>query len=152
MQPLLVSCCEIVLWQSEIIAPLFQAGQLRPDCVWPMPSISASDSAFSALGYWRGYVWAPQIQITYWGLDHPRYANVTQVRAARQAMVAPSESLEREVWRSSGHICENFCPGNVSTSGTIASGKAACCGGHMYHWGALTGFIGLLEAGLYAER
>eukprot|EP01051_Picozoa_sp_SAG22_P001184 SAG22_NODE_44_length_24912_cov_33.648894_15_plen_243_part_00 len=29
---------------------------LRPECVWPIPSISASDSAFPALGYWRGYV------------------------------------------------------------------------------------------------
>lgn len=69
----------------------------------------------------------------------------------RKAMVMQAAALERQVWQSSGQICENFCPGNISVfhSGGIAPGKAECCGGHMYHWGALTGFISLLEAGLY---
>ena len=124
---------------------------LRPECQWPMPSIAASDPAFKTLGYWRGYVWGPQIQLTYWALDNPRYANVTEVRAARRAMVAQAAALEREVWRTSGHLCENYCPGNSSQSGPIAPGQAACCGGNMYHWGALTGFVSLLEAGLYDD-
>ena len=103
------------------------------------------------MGYWRGYVWGPQIQLTYWALANPRYANVTEVRAARRAMVAQAAALEREVWRTSGHLCENYCPGNSSQSGPIAPGQAACCGGNMYHWGALTGFVSLLEAGLYDD-
>ena len=47
-----------------------------------------------------------------------------------------------EQWRSRGLICENFYP----AKGAVPSG---CSPGamHMYHWGALTGFIGLLEAG-----
>ena len=119
-----------------------------------MPSISASDPAFSALGYWRGFVWAPQIQIAYWGLKNPRYRNVNEVQTVRKAMVLQAAALEREVWQSSGHICENFCPGNVSTfhSGGIALGKAECCGGPTYHWGTLTGFISLLEVGLCEQE
>ena len=38
-------------------------------CYWGLPSIEASDAAFPALGYWRGYVWGPMAQLTYWGLQ-----------------------------------------------------------------------------------
>ena len=34
-------------------------------CFWPLPSIAASDPAFPALGYWRGYIWGPMIQLVY---------------------------------------------------------------------------------------
>ena len=34
------------------------------DCYWGLPSISADDPAFPPLGYWRGYVWGPMIQLT----------------------------------------------------------------------------------------
>ena len=112
---------------------------LRDDCYWGMPSIAESDPAFPALGYWRGYVWGPMIQLTYWGLQHPRYANVSEVTAGRKAMVAQAGAMELAVWRNSGHLCENYNPGK----------EAKCTGGTFYHWAALTGFVGLLEAGLY---
>ena len=37
-------------------------------CWWGLPSISADDAAFPALGYWRGFVWGPMALLTYWGL------------------------------------------------------------------------------------
>merc|ERR1711907_114936 len=39
-------------------------------CYWGLPSISADDPAFPQLGYWRGYVWGPQAQLTYWALQN----------------------------------------------------------------------------------
>ena len=32
-------------------------------CYWGLPSIQASDPAYPPLGYWRGYVWGPMIQL-----------------------------------------------------------------------------------------
>jgi hypothetical protein len=39
-------------------------------------------------------------------------------------------------------VCENWCPAKNG-------GEGKCCSGVFYHWGALTGFVALLEAGLY---
>jgi hypothetical protein len=52
--------------------------------------------------------WAPQIQIAYWGLKNPHYRNVNEVQTVHKAMVLQAAALEREVWQSSGHICETF--------------------------------------------
>ena len=38
-------------------------------CWWGLPSINAADSSYPPLGYWRGYVWGPMIQLVYWGLQ-----------------------------------------------------------------------------------
>ena len=110
-----------------------------PDCWWGLPSIARSDVAFPKLGYWRGYVWGPMALLTYWGLQ--QYDHVPIVRKGRRALVKQMRALMLEQWRSRGLICENFYP----AKGAVPSG---CSPGamHMYHWGALTGFIGLLEA------
>ena len=34
-------------------------------CYWGLPSIQASDPAYPPLGYWRGYVWGPMIQLVH---------------------------------------------------------------------------------------
>ena len=49
---------------------------------------------------------------------NPRYANVTEVRAARRAMVAQAAALEREVWRTSGPSSREIMP------------RPALCGAH----------------------
>ena len=59
-----------------------------------MPSIAASDPAFPALGYWRGFIWAPHIQLVWWALDHPRYSNVSAVAQGRKALVKQSYAME----------------------------------------------------------
>lgn len=48
------------------------------DCYWGLPSIEASDPAFPPLGYWRGYVWGPMAQLTYWSLRN--YAHIPVVK------------------------------------------------------------------------
>lgn len=41
-------------------------------CYWGLPSVSADDPAYMAVGqwnYWRGRVWGPMAQIVYWSLQ-----------------------------------------------------------------------------------
>jgi hypothetical protein len=108
------------------------------DCYWGLPSISADDPAFPALGYWRGYVWGPMVQLTYWGLL--RYDDVPSVRTARKSLCKQMTGLMLSQWNRNGHICENYGPHRWT---------ADCTGNKFYHWGALAGFISLIEAGYY---
>ena len=107
-------------------------------CYWGLPSISADDPAFPALGYWRGYVWAPMAMLVYWALSE--YLHVEVVRDARKALTTQMASLVLTQWRRHHHVCENFSPYRNATE---------CTGMHFYHWGALTGFLSLLEHGFY---
>jgi hypothetical protein len=108
------------------------------DCYWGLPSISADDAAFAGLGYWRGFVWGPMVQLTYWGLQ--RYAEVPAVSAARKAMCKQMTALMLSQWNLHGHICENFGPHKDTGD---------CTGKPFYTWGALGGFISLVENGFY---
>ena len=107
-------------------------------CYWGLPSIEASDPAFPPLGYWRGYVWGPQSALTYWSLQY--YDHVPDVRKGRKALVAQHRELMLAQWRKWHHICENYNPHKTAdTSG------GDCSGTKFYHWGALTGLIGIVE-------
>jgi hypothetical protein len=44
-------------------------GNDEEGCYWGLPSINAADPAFPH-GYWRGAVWGPMAQLTYWSLQH----------------------------------------------------------------------------------
>jgi putative isomerase len=109
-------------------------------CYWGLPSISADDPAFPALGYWRGFVWGPMALLTYWGLSHEAYASLPAVAKARTALCAQMSELFLRQWRLNRHVCENFSPKRNATE---------CTGMHFYHWGGLAGFIGLIDAGFY---
>ena len=108
------------------------------DCYWGLPSIEASDPAFGSPGgfiYWRGNAWAPLAMLTYWSLEHPRYANVSSVQLARRGLANSYAKLWMETaWRPSHTVCENYC---VDQAG-------GCCGDTFYHWGALAGYMRLL--------
>jgi hypothetical protein len=59
-------------------------------CYWGLPSVSFDDPAFASPGkfvYWRGNAWAPLAMLTYWGLDHPAYTNLSSVQVARKGLV-----------------------------------------------------------------
>ena len=78
------------------------------DCYWGLPSIQAGDVAFPPLGYWRGYVWGPMAQLTYWSLQ--QYDHLSVVRQGRKALCKQMTALLLSQWRSHRHICENFSP------------------------------------------
>ena len=67
----------------------------------------------------------------------PRQARDKHRESSKKGVV-----FSRSTWWDSGHVCENWCPAKNG-------GEGKCCGGVFYHWGALTGFVALLEAGLY---
>lgn len=122
-------------------ATLGYALPLPTACYWGLPSISFDDPAFATPGsfvYWRGNAWAPLAMLVYWGLDHPAYANVASVQVARKGLANGYSKMWMETaWRPSRTVCENYC---VHEAG-------GCCGDTFYHWGALAGFMTILEAG-----
>ena len=56
---------------------------------------------------------------------------------ARQALARQMNAVMLSQWQMNGDICENYSPKKAAT---------ACTGQPFYHWGALTGFVSLLEA------
>jgi hypothetical protein len=98
----------------------------KDTCYWGLPSIQASDSAYPALGYWRGYVWGPMAQLTYWSLQE--YDHVPVVRSGRKALCKQMTALMRSQWNIHRHICENYNPHkNADTS------HGDCSGTKFYH-------------------
>ena len=61
-------------------------------------------------------------------------------RAARVQLCRQMSALMLSMWRRHRHICENFNPHRNATE---------CSGTRFYHWGALAGFIDMLEKGVY---
>ena len=110
---------------------------------WGLPSIEGNDTAFPALGYWRGYVWGPMAQLVYWSLvrlDHAptpppdasaractrvpaewrpplqlEYDHVPIVRTARKALALQMGALLLTQWRDKRHTlgCLNYKGGLV---------------------------------------
>eukprot|EP00658_Telonema_sp_P-2_P034540 TRINITY_DN25205_c0_g1_i2.p1 TRINITY_DN25205_c0_g1~~TRINITY_DN25205_c0_g1_i2.p1 ORF type:complete len:721 (+),score=172.82 TRINITY_DN25205_c0_g1_i2:163-2325(+) len=110
------------------------------DCYWGLPSIQASDPAYPPLGYWRGYVWGPMIQLTYWALSNPEYQSVPVVAQGRKALAKQATAMMLNQWRLHRHVCENYNPHRNGTD---------CTGDKFYHWGGLAGFVSILEEGYY---
>ena len=115
--------------------------EVAPECIYPMPSISRSDSAFHDQNYWRGRIWGPMVQLVYWGLQ--QYADIPEVDDARKALCAQAEALLMKEWRENNHVHENY---NANFGiGCDVDEKSD----PFYHWGALNGFISLLEDGYF---
>ena len=122
-------------------ATLGWAEPLPSACYWGLPSVTFDDPAYATPGgfvYWRGNAWAPLAMLTYWSLAHPAYANVSSVQTARKGLANSYAKMWMETaWRPSHTVCENYCEHE----------RGGCCGDTFYHWGALAGFMSLLEAG-----
>jgi hypothetical protein len=97
-------------------------------------------AAFPPLGYWRGFVWAPWAQLTYWALEHPSYRHLPLVVQTRKAVAKQMTAMMMATWDSKRHICENFSPHQVNE---MLPGD--CTGTWWYHWGGLAGLLSLLE-------
>lgn len=100
-----------------------------------IPSISRNDSAFKDNDYWRGRIWAPLNFLVYLGL---RNYDLSEVR---KLFSDKSENLLLKSWLGNGYIFENYNATTGKGDDTIRSDK-------FYHWGALLGYIALIEAGL----
>jgi len=82
------------------------------------------------------------VQLTYWGLQN--YDRVPAAKAARKSLVKQARAMMLDKWRHKGQICENFYPAKSSPNDDCSPGAM-----HFYHWGALSGFVSLVEEGYY---
>lgn len=108
----------------------------NPDEFWGeyiMPSITFNDPGYDN-DYWRGRVWGPMNFLVYMGIRH------YNLEKARKDLVEKSRSLFMKQWQENGYICENY------NSATGACDDVRNCD-LFYHWGALLGFITMVEEG-----
>jgi hypothetical protein len=121
-------------WASAAATPLDWP------CAIPLPSIGRSDAAFPEQTYWRGRSWAPQAFLTWLALR--RYDDVASAAAARRALVdMASRAFARQV--------ELFGQVNENLDGLLGLGSDSDRADSYYHWGALNGFIAIVEQGYY---
>jgi len=109
----------------------------NPDEFWGeymIPSIARNDEAFADNTYWRGRIWAPMNFLVYLGLRN------YDLPSARNDFVEKSSNLLLQSWLGERHVYENY---NSETG----QGDDAGMSSKFYHWGALLGFIGLMEDG-----
>jgi len=108
-----------------------------PDEFWGeymIPSIARNDEAYGDNIYWRGRIWAPLNFLVYLGIRN------YDLPGARKDIVEKSTDLLLKSWIAENHIYENY---NAETG----LGNDAGMSDEFYHWGALLGFIGLMERG-----
>jgi len=110
---------------------------------WMMPSIAKNDPAFKDQDYWRGRIWGPMNFLVYLGLKN------YDLPGARKILAEKSNKLMMENVKLNGYIYENY---NAITSNVKDPAEGRRMGDNYYHWGALLGFIELMEKGEILPR
>lgn len=103
---------------------------------WVIPATPRNDPAFKDNIYWRGRIWAPLNFLVYLGLRNYDLPDV------RKSLVEKSKNLLLKSWISDGYVFENY-------NATTGQGDDAGRSDRFYHWGALLGFISLIEDGYF---
>jgi putative isomerase len=103
---------------------------------WMMPSIAVNDPAFRDQDYWRGRIWGPMNFLVYLGLKN------YDLPEARKILAEKSNRLMMENVKLNGYIFENY---NAITGNVTDPAEGKRMGDNYYHWGALLGFIELME-------
>lgn len=103
---------------------------------WTMPSIAFNDNAFKDNNYWRGRIWAPMNFLVYLGMRN------YDLQHSIKDLKEKSFKLILKSWNEEKHVYENY---------NAISGKGDDVGSSdkFYHWGALLGYISLLDDGYY---
>ena len=105
---------------------------------WMIPSIAANDPSYKDQEYWRGRIWGPMNFLVYLGLKN------YNLPEARKILAEKSNRLMMENVKLNGYIYENY---NAITGNLKDPAEGKRMGDNYYHWGALLGFIGLIEHG-----
>jgi hypothetical protein len=103
---------------------------------WVIPSTPRNDPAYKNNTYWRGRIWAPLNFLVYMGLRN------YDLPEARKALSEKSKNLLLKGWLKDGYVFENYNPDSGIGDDVRNSDK-------FYHWGALLGFITLIEEGYF---
>lgn len=104
-----------------------------------MPSIARNDPAFKDNKYWRGRIWAPMNFLVYLGIKNYRLPD------AQKDLVEKSKNLLLKSWLTEHHIYENY-------NATSGEGNDSGMSDPFYHWGALLGFIDIMEKGYMSAQ
>ena len=105
---------------------------------WMIPSISKKDAAYKDQEYWRGRIWGPMNFLVYLGLLN------YDLPAARKILAEKSNKLLMDNVKINGWVFENY---NGITGNVTNQEEGRKYGDNYYHWGALLGFIALIENG-----
>ncbi|MDR0619099.1 MAG: hypothetical protein LBG17_04275 [Bacteroidales bacterium] len=127
---------------NEQAEAMLEKHLLNPDEFWGewvIPAAPRNDSAFSDNTYWRGRIWAPLNFLVYMGL---RDYNTPKINDIRKQLALKSRALLIKSWNANGYVFENY---NTVTG----AGDDKQNSDKFYHWGALLGFIDLIEQGYY---
>jgi hypothetical protein len=106
---------------------------------WVIPATPRNDTAFRENTYWKGRIWAPLNFLVYMGL---RSYDTPVINDARRQFAEKSKNLLLKSWLSDGYVFENY-------NATTGQGDDVANSDKFYHWGALLGFINLIEQGYY---
>jgi neutral trehalase len=100
-----------------------------------IPSISRNNPAFAGQRYWKGAVWPPLNLLVYLGLRE------AGMREASRELAAKSNATFLHGWKKKGIVSENY-------SAITGEGDDPRLSSDRFHsWGALMGFLNLIEAG-----
>ena len=99
---------------------------------WILPASPRNDTAYKDNTYWRGRIWAPINFLVYLGIKN------YDLPKARKDLVGKSKNLLLKSWLSNRYIYENY---NAETG----EGDDVPNSDKFYHWGALLGFISIIE-------
>lgn len=109
---------------------------------WMIPSIARNDPAFKDQDYWRGRIWGPMNFLVYLGLRN------YDLPGAQKVLAEKSNLLMMENVKLNGYIYENY---NAISGNVDDPIEGRHMGDNYYHWGALLGFISLIENGTVAN-
>ena len=102
---------------------------------WILSSVARNDTAFKQQNYWRGRIWASLNFLVYQGLKKYDFPKVIKV------LVEKSNALLQKNCRETNGIHENY---HVSGIGRLEH-EDQNPSDNFYHWGALLGYMYLLE-------
>ncbi|HZF64152.1 MAG TPA: trehalase family glycosidase [Chitinophagaceae bacterium] len=102
---------------------------------WVLPSIARNDSSFTKQDYWKGRIWAPLNFLVYQGLKQYNFPEVVK------ALVEKSNALLMKNWRETRGVYENYHASGVGRLPGEEPGRSD----NFYHWGALLGYMYLVE-------
>ncbi|MDR0540660.1 MAG: hypothetical protein LBH19_00445 [Dysgonamonadaceae bacterium] len=106
---------------------------------WIIPATPRNDPAFNDNAYWRGRIWAPLNFLVYMGLRN------YDLPEARKQLSEKSKNLLLKSWLKDRYVFENY-------NATTGVGDDVTSSDKFYHWGALLGFITLMEEGFFNEE
>jgi hypothetical protein len=106
---------------------------------WILPSCPINHPAYTEQNYWRGRIWGPLNLLVYLGIRQYHFPQF------QKELVAKSKALLVTNYnRTNGYVYENY---NAITGKGREEGEGVNASDNFYHWGALLGFISLIENG-----